>query len=202
MRVTKEGLRNQVREKLVLIQQELDELALQLSLGKAEARDKFEELKVEFRNKVTALKLQLHQSGETIRPEVIRTLEEFELQLALGKAETKDRFHEQKIKILQSLNTLEQAGMEWMKTFDSKFFTHETEKFKLKLEILRLRFDLKAFEMKDAYRGTMPALRRELERIHHRLQQRINSGSSRYDDFTDELSLAYKHLKKAVTDLV
>lgn len=202
MRATQEGLLNQVGEKLVRVQQELDELALQLSLGKAEARDKFEELKVEFRNKVAALKLQLHQSEETIRPEVLRTLEEFELQLALGKAETKDRFHEQKIKILHSLNTLEQAWTEWIKTLDSNFFTHEAEKFKLKLEILRLRFDLKAFEMKDAYRGTMPALRRELERIHHRLQQRMKSGSARYDDFADELSLAYKHLKKAVTDLV
>ncbi len=202
MRSTQEGLLNQVGEKLVRVQQELDELALQLSLGKAEARDKFEELKVEFRDKVGALKLQLHQSEETIRPEVLRTLEEFELQLALGKAETKDRFHEQKIKILHSLNTLEQAWTEWIKTLDSNFFTHEAEKFKLKLEILRLRFDLKAFEMKDAYRGTMPALRRELERIHHRLQQRMKSGSARYDDFADELSLAYKHLKKAVTDLV
>lgn len=202
MRATQEGLLNQVGEKLVRVQQELDELALQLSLGKAEARDKFEELKVEFRDKVAALKLQLHQSEETIRPEVLRTLEEFELQLALGKAETKDRFHEQKIKILHSLNTLEQAWTEWIKTLDSNFFTHEAEKFKLKLEILRLRFDLKAFEMKDAYRGTMPALRRELERIHHRLQQRMKSGSARYDDFADELSLAYKHLKKAVTDLV
>jgi hypothetical protein len=202
MRATQEGLLNQVGEKLVRVQQELDELALQLSLGKAEARDKFEELKVEFRDKVAALKLQLHQSEETIRPEVLRTLEGFELQLALGKAETKDRFHEQKIKILHSLNTLEQAWTEWIKTLDSNFFTHEAEKFKLKLEILRLRFDLKAFEMKDAYRGTMPALRRELERIHHRLQQRMKSGSARYDDFADELSLAYKHLKKAVTDLV
>lgn len=202
MKTTQEGLLNQIGEKLVLVQQELDELALQLSLGKAEAHDKFEELKVEFRKKVAALKLQLHQSGETIRPEVLRTLEEFELQLALGKAETKDRFHEQKTKILQSLHRLEQAWMEWMQSVDSTFFTHEAEKFKLKLEILRLRFDLKAFEMKDAYRGTMPALRRELERIHHRLQQRMQSGAAKYDDFKDELSLAYKHLKKAVTELV
>lgn len=38
------------------MQQEIDELALQLSLGKADAKDKFEEIKSEFKSKLNGLK--------------------------------------------------------------------------------------------------------------------------------------------------
>ena len=43
-------------EGLLQMQQEIDELALQLSLGKADAKDKFEEIKSEFKSKLSGLK--------------------------------------------------------------------------------------------------------------------------------------------------
>lgn len=192
---------NRIGDKLLQAQQELDELTVQLALGKAEARDKFEEVKLEFRTKVAEFKNQVRERRETIKPEVLQKLDELELKLALGRAESKDLFEDQKQKIKLALATLEHEWNQGLHTFDTEFFIHEAEKFKLKLDILRLRFELKAFQVKDSYRSTTINVKRELQKIATRIQQKLAVGS-RYTDFKDELSLAYQHLKKAVHELV
>jgi len=77
-------------------------------------------------------------------------------------------------------------------------FSHDIEKFKLKLEIIRLKFNLKKFEVKDAFKEGMSNARREIETG---IRNKLKDGSSKYSDFQDEMSLAYKHLKKALSDL-
>jgi hypothetical protein len=180
-------------------QREIDELAVQLALGKAEAMDKFEEIKSEFRSRVGELKGLLQQTPDMLPADVRRKMEELEVQLALGKAESKETFAVQKKKILAAINHLENGlriGVGRIKT--PHYFTHEAEKFRLKLEIIRLRFGLKKFEVKDEFRQSMAKARMEIEKMSRTLHQQ---GKGKYDDFSEQVTLAYRHLKKAVKDL-
>jgi len=202
---TQENLENAlliVSEKLLLAQQEIDELTLQLALGKVEAKDKFEEIKHTFKMYVIELKNLLSASQKAITPEVRSKLEELELQLSLGKADTKDLFEAQKKKIMQSISNLEDVIKKYWSTMQMPdFFSHEVEQFKLKMEILKLRFRLKGFDIKDEYRSKMQAVRREIKRLATHANDKLYTRPDRYNDFRYEISLAYKHLKNAVESL-
>ncbi|HRG79406.1 MAG TPA: hypothetical protein PL167_07330 [Cyclobacteriaceae bacterium] len=200
---TETNILQKVTEKLLAAQQEIDELALQLALGKADARDKFEEIKSEFRLKVGELKNILANPAENyLSPEVKAKIEELELQLALGKADSKDLFEGQKKKIMNALTNLEEdIQKNWRRIKAPDFFVHEVEQFKLKMEILRLRFRLKKFDVRDDYRTRMQTVRREIKKMTTKAKDRINARQEKYDDFKFEISLAYKHIKNAVESL-
>jgi len=192
-----------IADKLLKAQQEIDELVVQFALGKAEGKEKFEEIKRDFRNKVIEFKKLMETTALNIlNPETMQRLTELELQLALGKAESRELFEEQKKKIMKALDELETVIKPLIasaKLPDS--FSHDVEKFKLKLEIIRLKFQLKKFEIKDAFKDNMAEARRKIEKINTGIRQKMETGSLKYSDFRDEMSIAYKHLKKALTDL-
>jgi len=196
-------LLQQTCEKLLKAQQEIDELAVHLAVGRADGKDKFELIKSEFRQQVKQLKDLLGKSSEnTISPEVKEKIESLELQLTLGKADSKEQFEEQKRKIVDAVTALEsKIKTQWQKIQTPDFFTHEVETFVLKLEILRLRFNLKKFEVKDNYRNKMAAARTEINNLTSGVKDRLGKGKEKVQDFKDEVSLAYKHLRKAVESL-
>lgn len=200
---TETNILQKVTDKLLAAQQEIDELALQLALGKADARDKFEDIKREFRSKVSELKNILANPAENyLSPEVKAKIEELELQLALGKADSKDLFEGQKKKIMNALTNLEEdIQRNWRRIKAPDFFVHEVEQFKLKMEILRLRFRLKKFDVRDDYRNRMQTVRREIKKMTTKAKDRVNARQEKYDDFKYEISLAYKHIKNAVESL-
>lgn len=192
-----------VGEHLLQAQQEIDELALQLSLGRAEGKEKFEEVKKEFGRQVSELKsLLANQNDQSINPQICSRIDDLELQLTLGKADTKERFDIQKDNIVRAITTVEvELKEQWHKIQSPHFFVHEIEKFRLKLEILRLRFGLKKFEIKEGYFTKMALARKEINDLTAGAKDHLTKGKEKYDDFRDEVSLAYRHLKKAVESL-
>lgn len=202
-KTTEKSMLEKIAGKLLKAQQELDELAVQFSLGKAEARDKFEEIKREFRTQVTELK---HTLTTTVLKEMASVskakFEELELQLALGKANTADAFEEQSKKILNSLHALENEIKGKLKqSMEVDSFSQEIEAFKLKVEILRLKFILKKFEVKDTFKEKMNDASRVIDKLKTSAKEKMDSGKGKYDDFKDEVQLAYKHLRKALESL-
>jgi len=88
-----------IADKLLGVQQELDELVGQFALGKAEGKEKFEEIKKEFRQRVSEFKkLLAAPAAGLLTPEARQKIEELEVQLALGKAESRELFEQQKRK--------------------------------------------------------------------------------------------------------
>lgn len=202
-RTTEKPVLEKVADKLMKIQEELDELALQLALGKAEAKDKFEEVKKEFKKKVTELKHSLTTTALNKMSDVVKTkFEELELQLALGKADTAEIFEAQSKKILQSLHNLEnEIKKDLQQSNDLNSFSHDMENFKLKMEILRLKFVLKKFEIKDAFKEKMKEARKAVDKFKISAQEKLREGKAQYKDFKGEVQLAYKHLRKALESL-
>jgi tRNA U34 5-methylaminomethyl-2-thiouridine-forming methyltransferase MnmC len=202
IKTSKKPILEKVADKLLTAQQEIDELVVQFALGKAEGKEKFEEIKKEFRQRVSEFRTLLETaSSDFLTPEARQRIEELEVQLALGKADSKELFEEQKKKIMKALDEVESEIKSWIGSKLPDNFSHEVEKFKLKLEIIRLKFHLKKFEMKDAFKDSMADSKRKIEKITESIRQKLKDGSLKYSDFRDEMSIAYKHLKKALSDL-
>lgn len=76
----------------------LEELQVQSALGKAELEDKFEEIKKETREQYQHIKSEVNTTLQNSEEwsKVKSKFEHLEVQLALGKAETKEMLEEQK----------------------------------------------------------------------------------------------------------
>lgn len=133
------------------LKREVDELLLQLSLGKAEAADFIEEQKGRFGNvvdEVTRKVVEAEKAGAEAGAEKAaaarRKLDELKLQLALGRMETRDAYEEQKGKIGDAieavraeLKPLEEKLPEALKEARERFEIG-AEGFKTKIETLAL----------------------------------------------------------------
>ena len=92
------------------IQRHLDELKVQLTLGKAEAIDFIEKQKANFKDVVSDVKGKVAEADEAAAEKVAeggtklrQKLDELELQLALGRMESRDEYEEQKGKITKAV---------------------------------------------------------------------------------------------------
>lgn len=186
-------------------QKEIEEFALQASLGKAEAGDKFEELKGEFREKAGEWKQffsNLKSSNQEKADKLKSQLDELQLQLSLGKADAKDYFFEQKKKILNSLHELE-SGLKENPKINERLneFNTEIEKFKLKLHILELQFELKSFKGKEKIKEVMDVAGIEVDKLFMKADEKWNDAKKKSGDFSKEIAASFEHLKKAVESL-
>jgi hypothetical protein len=198
---TRKPLLQKLGESLLQAQQEIDDLAVQLSLGKAEAKGKFEEVKIEFIKKVNELKHLVKSSFDKSMPVALKLkLEELELQLKVGKADTKEAFDLQRAALVEATIALENEIRKVLEKIEtSDYFHHEAEKFLLKLEILRLKFGIKKFEIKDTFRTRMAKAKKS---IHSFADKATKIGTRKnHTGFKDEMVEAYKHLKSAVKNL-
>lgn len=188
-------------DKLKETQREVDELVLQFSLGKAEAKDKFEEIKQELRLKVSEFKQSvLAEQLSSIASGVQYRLEALEKHLSLGKAESHRVFEEQKTKIGHALDQLE-VQLRKLLPEDREYFEHEIEKFKIKLEILRLWFSLKKIEAKASFKGHMKDTGEIIDKLMEKIRDAFEPDKDQYHHFKYEIRQAYDHLRRAVHSL-
>lgn len=189
-----------VAENLVAAQQEMDEFMLQLALGKAEAHDKFEELKHDFRATLASLKLQVSSfKKQAILVRAERLIEDLEILLAGGVVTSADAFEMQRAKLVQALESLEIEMEHWLK--DGKIsheFLHEFEKFKLKLEILKLKYTVKKFEVKDSVRELLSNTKKSLHHLIDNAEDVVSKGEDTWDIVKDRIKGTYKAFIKAI----
>lgn len=170
---------------------DIGDFQVQLALGKAEARDEYEKLKKNLRQKFsesgpiyTTAKKQIRGAEETF--------DDLRVQLALGKAETADIFNQQKKKITGALNKIDTALSSL--PHDDHFrleVRSELEKTRIKLDILRLHYrfaDMTADETKKK----IADLKARVADI------RNNAGlTEQLGNVEREIEAAYTQLKKA-----
>mgnify|MGYP007067750538 FL=1 len=81
------------------LQKQIDELIVQLSLGRAEASEHFEHAKAALREKLVSAREAISHN-ETHR-HLAAKLDHLRIQLSLGGMDSRDAYHEQREKILQ-----------------------------------------------------------------------------------------------------
>lgn len=180
--------KNLIEEKLQEAHQMVDELILQLALGKAEASDKLEELKKDFSTKISQWKNEFKNSA--FINALNAALEE--------PAPTPELTLEQKIdKIFTTLSSFESEIKKDHQPKNSYVF-YDLEVFKLKLEILRLRLKGKKFEITQGFRTKMDKAKHFISKVNHQLSDEIESGRKKIAHISDEASEAFDHLRKAI----
>lgn len=192
-----------IADKLKETQREVDELVVQFALGKAEAKAKFEEVKKEFKHRVDEFKNSaLANQLAGVSTNLKNKFEDLELQLSLGRVEFREMFEEQKNKIEHALERLAQESRKQLPVAaEREYFEHEMEKFKLKLEILRLIFALKKIEIKEAFKKNMLHAQKKIKQVTENIKSTLYPEPTKYEYFKKEAALAYKHMKKAVDAL-
>ncbi len=169
-------------DSLVEAQRELDELTLQLALGKAEARDKFEDVKSQFGFRLANLKITLvKQQPSVMDSNVIAKWHDLEKRLNTGVVENKEMFAAQRKLIMKSLHAFEaEIKRKIPNNLNIQYFDSQIENFKLKMEILRLRFVLKRFAIQENLKDNLDEVGRQIARLTNQARSKINRGKSRF----------------------
>lgn len=177
---------------------ELEELQLQLALGKSEAKDKFESMKKRFNGLLHDAELKTDDVKEWA--DDMRTkFDELRVQLALGKAETKEAFETQRKKINSKIHDVEnyiQAHPKLARTYD--YLQTEFERIKLELEILAVNFQLATTKSNDSIQKRREEMAAIIKGLQDGLEKHKNGEEpTRQENFRNEIKQAYHHLKAA-----
>jgi len=175
---------------------ELEEFRVQATLGKAEAQDKYEEVKKKFNLFVHDSEFKIKGVKEKI-DELNAKFDELRVQLALGKAETKEVFKKQKKDLLLTLHDIEVK----IKTNDTLNRMYaltliEIEQFKIQLEILEQKFNKEKVEAK----GTFEKGKDDFNAFISKLKEKYGKKKeeeTKLEHFQNEISEAFDHFKKA-----
>ena len=178
VKTTEKPILLNLADKLIKAQREVDELALQLALGKAEVRDMYEEIKNEFRYRVVNFRnTLLGWQYKGVYKDIIARLDQLDERLKTSKAESQEKFVEERKFILKTLRVIEKEIKKRIPdNLDAQHVRQEIEDFKLKLEILHLKFLLKRFTIKDELKANASEVRRRVSIVIDKARKKIISG--------------------------
>lgn len=176
--------------------EEVEKFQLQVSLGKMEAFDKFNEIKKSYANYTHELKIKAENGKEQLK-DFQSKFQGLQVQLALGKADTYDAFQEQKKKILLAIHEV-QVAIKTNPTFIKAyaFLLENLEKLKLKLDILSEKLDPLKENIAKIYTNKKKDIEEAINSFKEKFKDRTDI-EHRMDVFQDELTSAFKHIKKA-----
>ena len=173
---------------------EIEEFQVKATLGKADAQDKYEEIKKKFNLFLHDSKLKINEGKEKM-DDIHTKFDELRVQLSLGKAQSIEVFKAQKKKILLTLHEVEvkiKSNEKLKKMY--AFVLIEIEKFKVNLEILEQKFNQSTTSAKTSFeKGKM-----EFNQFIDALKDKYNSKEeTKWEHFQGEISEAFSHLKQA-----
>ena len=180
----------------------LDELQLQLTLGKLEAREAFERESKNFRQFIRDYKEQFKKENEelaTHRSNLSEKLEALEKLLGKESATSKKKFDLDKKEILHAIHELESV-IEDTYGEVSQLIQNKLDSFKGRLDAYRVQLALGEYEIAEELENKKTALRSTVNEIAERLKKE-ESASEKIDHFTEEVNKSMDHLKKAFSDL-
>lgn len=171
---------------------EIGNFQVQLALGKAEARDEYEKLKKNLRAKVHGVTGKIAGASKKHTDNIQSLFDDLRVQLALGKADSRDEFLVQKRKILSALTKLDAALSALPHDSDFRMsMRNEIEKVRIKLDILRLHYRFS--EMNAESTG------KRITDLKDRVSKMKDNATfiEEIGKVEREIDSAYNHLKKA-----
>jgi hypothetical protein len=157
------------------VKSKIEDLEVQLALGKAEAEDWLEEEKMKFSAFIGRVKGAVDKA-ENIRKEkkeeLITKCEELQVQLALGKAETREAFETQKSKIDVAMKNFQKG----VQTVDDELsdipglLENAGSQLISKLEAFEVQFELAKAESKGILEEKKKALSNQINKLKNKLE--------------------------------
>jgi len=183
---------------IIKAETELDELRVKISLGKMNGADLFEDMKKELRESFHEISGELKSESKEVAESVKNNIEELQLQLALGKAEALDAYEEQKEKINKSINRIEHdiRNTKNELTYDARLkIQNELEKFRLKMEVLQIRYELGRLDLKDNVESKKQKFKKDFDQLLDTLKEET---SEKAEEYGENLKNAYDALRKSL----
>lgn len=188
-----------IAEQLLKDQQELDTLAVQLSLGKAEVKDQLKEVKSKLKQKVNDLKTLIfagYKDNKNWTKDTIGKLEELEDKLTDNAEEL---FEESKKNILIAVEGVESEIKKNPAAQKlSLLFTTYSEKARLQLELIEQSIQDKKSVVSESFKEGIDEARKKTNSIIEHLNEKKDEADIRVEIFKEELDIVYTHLKKAI----
>ena len=174
---------------------ELEEFQVKAALGKADAQDKYEDVKKKFNLFIHDSEFKIKGIKEKII-ELNTKFDELRVQLALGKAETKEIFKKQKKQILLILHDIE-VKIKTNETLNRMYALTliEIEQFKIQLEILEQKYTRDKREVKDTFEKGKKDFNSFIDRFKGKYGKK--KEETKLEHFQNEISEAFDHFKKA-----
>lgn len=180
-------------------QTEIDELRLKIALGKMNGADLFEDMKHELKESLHEFRTEVDSKKQEVAETLNEKLANLHLQLALGKAEVLDVYEEQKSIILKTITQLESELVENRDQLHSDVrmkIQNELEKFRLKMEILQIRYELGKIDLKDNIDEKKEKFKKEFEQLIANVK---DETSEQLAEYGKDLKEAYEKLRKSIS---
>lgn len=192
-------------------QKELDDLEVDLDLGGLSAEEYFEKGKQELKEAVDGLKARVDKVNAGEKGQNLKAkLEHLQVQLALGKAEGRDAFDEQKGKLEKAIGELGEKVDEWEAAVEEKTdditagIKGTTEKFRTKLDMMRLHYHLAQADARDELEEKRKQLRSKIHDTKTKLKaasEKEGDEESKWEEVKEELGESFAHLQNAIKGL-
>ncbi|MFT5618589.1 MAG: hypothetical protein ACI85I_001824 [Arenicella sp.] len=191
-------------EKLDSVKQEIEHLELQLALGKAEAADKFEEKKKAMKAVAHQAKLDLGKvegKGKELAESLKADMEHLQVQLALGKMESMDKYKEFEGNSKSVVEGLSTKAHELMEIGEGKYeemgasLKEKATEFKTQMEVFRLQLALGEAEAKEEYEEKKKKFLHEAKSLTQTINETLASAEGKVEEIGDKVYEEFKELK-------
>ncbi len=180
----------------------LEELEVQMALGKAEARDAFQREKKNLTSFLNKQKTQFKETEDIAdehRAALLQSLEVLESQLGLELPGGKRDFDKQKKETLEKIYQLEYNLREAFGDV-SHSLQDQLNDFKIKLDTYRVQLALGSYDNEEELTNRKNELQQTVDKLRLKLQKEA-TNEDRMENFTKEVSESFDHMKKAFSDL-
>jgi hypothetical protein len=203
-------LRASFDKKLDALEHQALAFEAQLTQTKDEAMQRLEQRKQQLQDLLTQVKTDVQKSkemAEQAKTEVLAKLEHLQVQLALGKADARDSFEEQRTKILKALTEFESVADQKLKgaAFESgrvwEDLVGRASTLEAELEALKGRFETEKAKQQVTLESKKQELLTELVSFKDRLKVKRASVQAKTDVFETDLREGLDQIKKGFKKL-
>jgi hypothetical protein len=190
------------KEKLDQLKAVFEELELQLTLGKAEAKDAFEREKKNFSTFMQEQKLRFNKENQASEESWETMKEKFahlESMLMKDTPDSKDSYDTQKNETLRCIYELENLIRDTYGELNSSLKS-QFDQFKARLDAYRIQLALSEFDTKADGDKRREELKASLDEILDKMRSE-SERAHKLDDFAEEMGTAFDHVKRAFSDL-
>lgn len=193
-------LKSMTEKAMGTLKEEVSDLKNRWAPAAEEAGNRFEMLKTDFKESLTAMesKLAMVLSADDARwTELRQKIDELKLQLALGKAESLEVFEEQQKKIQLQWSILK-ANLEKIPEYN--LLQDEVKSafndWRVRLEIIKIQFSLGKMELKDNIRDISNDLGKELDHLGKAIEAGAGIAGEKFDRFESEVKKIFEKYRK------
>lgn len=190
------------KEKSMQMKALVEELELQMALGKAEARDVIKEEQKNLKKFINQQKVEMNRSEKTANEHREVLNKKFiDLETAVSKElpTTKRKFDAYKKETLHSIYELEYQLKESYGDVSPDIQT-QLNKFKVKLDGYRVQLALANLEDEAQLNNRKAELQTAIDSIQEKMNKEI-ADRGKVENFVDEVTESFDHMKKAFSDL-